>query len=723
MLLIQYRMHPRISEWSSKMFYDSKLVDAPHLLERQCPVTELETSSGDAFGGPLYLLDLADGEETRTITGSYSNEIEAKSIIKMLKHLKEKIKDVEHQGRFRIGIITFYAAQKMLILETILGKKNLNSSHSKILAGKEDVILGQLQISVNTVDAFQGQERDLIILSTVRSNSQKSIGFAASLTRLNVAWTRAKKGLWIVCNVSTFSNDPTWKSLFEHIQNVGIVGSTNTVLFQAVKKEILISKVAGSSSSIAAAAAAPLVVRNFLWNVLFTKQSKNAIEKAGPYFVKKFVDQIESLASGIMKKRIPKTKAGTTKHPVLFFKIEKVSIIWSIELESLADNYVQVIQIWDVCDESLAVKSVNHVRHILESRSSDYSEACLLRTTDENVKSGNALVPTVIPKSDGSIVFYKGKQQEKLDTIGLEIVEDLTNYVKIYRMTIEVMSLMHKDIFRSMELPFVLGDEERELVENEDSLFILGRSGTGKTTVMLSRILLKELLAEKAGTGNEQTQWLITCNDRLKTSSEMYYEKLRLSYQSLADLQKPVFYSFDQVLEFIEKQLPNRFFSSFYEDEPNVGSIGDSLEELLLEEENDRIGLYRKDDRVSFEKFEVSFYPRFEASVTKRFSASLLWTEFNSVIKGALSLLSGKTNSLTKKEYINVSNTRISVLSEEDRGQIYDCWKVYETQKSKIMAFDLSDLTMFVYRQLELRSTPLFLIDFIYLDEGMTISR
>lgn len=203
---------------------------------------------------------------------------------------------------------------------------------------------------------------------------------------------------------------------------------------------------------------------------------------------------------------------------------------------------------------------------------------------------------------------------------------------------------------------------------------------------MLSRILLKELSAEQSGMGNEQTQWLVTCNDKLKSSSERYYEKLRLGFPVLSEMKRPAFYSLDQVLELIESRFEKRFFSK-YQDEGQFGFRLDSASDLL-DDDGDSTGLIQRRNKVSFERFENFFYPRLSSSLRKRFSSTILWTEFNSVIKGSISLLSTSRNFLSKSEYIDVANARISVLSAEDRVEIYGSWKQYESSKGKQCAYD-----------------------------------
>lgn len=77
-------------------------------------------------------------------------------------------------------------------------------------------------IKVATVDGFQGQEREVIIFSTVRSNKKNKLGFLSDHRRLNVALTRAKRGLIVIGNQNTLSNDKKWKSWLNWIGKHGL---------------------------------------------------------------------------------------------------------------------------------------------------------------------------------------------------------------------------------------------------------------------------------------------------------------------------------------------------------------------------------------------------------------------------------------------------------------------------------------------------------------------
>ena len=105
-----------------------------------------------------------------------------------------------------MGIISPYRAQ-VQYLRKLLHKKEFFKPYQKL-------------ISVNTVDGFQGQERDIILISMVRANDNGQIGFLRDLRRMNVAITRARMKLIILGNVETMTKHPFYKQLWDYIQKV-----------------------------------------------------------------------------------------------------------------------------------------------------------------------------------------------------------------------------------------------------------------------------------------------------------------------------------------------------------------------------------------------------------------------------------------------------------------------------------------------------------------------
>jgi len=175
MLTVQYRMHPEIRYWPSNQYYQGKLTDSEAITQGRQVVG---ISTAPLFIAPYAFINVMGREESSHY--SFKNKNEADSIMGLLQFLKNKLQlNIAKQA----GIITFYKAQVELI----------NEKASRVFPG----------IKVSTVDSFQGDENDVIIISCVRSNLQGNIGFVNDFRRLNVALTRAKHSLIVIGNAET----------------------------------------------------------------------------------------------------------------------------------------------------------------------------------------------------------------------------------------------------------------------------------------------------------------------------------------------------------------------------------------------------------------------------------------------------------------------------------------------------------------------------------------
>ena len=187
MLTVQYRMNEKIMQFPSNVFYSGKLV-----ADESCKHSTV--FDGDM---PLEFVDTAGSgfiEKHNPLTLSTLNSEEAALIVK---YLTDYLQNVELQGSFSkisdIGIISPYKAQTEEI------KKYLKSSEIPDYAKQI--------IAVDTVDSFQGREKDVIIISLTRSNEKGEIGFLNDIRRMNVAMTRAKKKLVIFGDSATVSHN------------------------------------------------------------------------------------------------------------------------------------------------------------------------------------------------------------------------------------------------------------------------------------------------------------------------------------------------------------------------------------------------------------------------------------------------------------------------------------------------------------------------------------
>ena len=197
MLQVQYRMHPKLSEFPSNTFYDGNLQNGVTSDDRiyfnvNFPWPNVKK--------PTFFYHIVGKEEFSASGTSYLNREEADFIETIVKSLLKCTVKPE-----QIGIITPYEGQRCYIVSRML--KNCAST----------------EIEVSSVDSFQGREKDYIIMSCVRSNNHHGIGFLDDPRRLNVSLTRARYGLILVGNAIALSNHQLWINLLDHYQKMDLL--------------------------------------------------------------------------------------------------------------------------------------------------------------------------------------------------------------------------------------------------------------------------------------------------------------------------------------------------------------------------------------------------------------------------------------------------------------------------------------------------------------------
>lgn len=231
LLKIQYRMNDEIMRFSSDWFYGGKVESAPQIkyrsvLDYDHPITWIDTSNeenqitiegGDApedsastsssVSAANQNSDLNFKEQFVGESFGRINKAEAELTLLTLAEYFTKIsKRRVLEERINVGIISPYRAQ-VQYLKKLIKKYEFFKPYRRL-------------ISVNTVDGFQGQERDVILISLVRSNDEGQIGFLKDLRRMNVAMTRARMKLIILGNKDTMTKHPFYKKLWEYVEAI-----------------------------------------------------------------------------------------------------------------------------------------------------------------------------------------------------------------------------------------------------------------------------------------------------------------------------------------------------------------------------------------------------------------------------------------------------------------------------------------------------------------------
>jgi superfamily I DNA and/or RNA helicase len=209
LLKIQYRMNDDIMRFSSNYFYDGQVESAPTVKYRG--ILDLDVAME-------WISPSENSENSEYLENSFKetfigesfgriNKDEAELTLNTLQQYFERIgKQRLLDERIDVGIISPYRAQ-VQYLRRLLMKREFFKPFRR-------------QISVNTVDGFQGQERDIIVLSMVRSNDDGQIGFLRDLRRMNVAITRARMKVIILGDAPTLTRHPFYRQLWKYVQSL-----------------------------------------------------------------------------------------------------------------------------------------------------------------------------------------------------------------------------------------------------------------------------------------------------------------------------------------------------------------------------------------------------------------------------------------------------------------------------------------------------------------------
>jgi hypothetical protein len=215
----QYRMHPLISEFPSAHFYHGQIKDAISASKRPLP-------KGFPWkdNKPLILLHV-NGKEITSEAGSRCNPVEASIVLSIVRDFLSE----QEITKSDIGIVTPYAGQ-VNHLTLLLNKDPLftTATERDVMDEGEDArtqLSGGLNVA--SVDGFQGREKEVIVFSSVRSNTTGSVGFLSDWRRLNVAITRARRGLIVIGDINTLCNDYHWHAWLTWMGSHGLIVDYN----------------------------------------------------------------------------------------------------------------------------------------------------------------------------------------------------------------------------------------------------------------------------------------------------------------------------------------------------------------------------------------------------------------------------------------------------------------------------------------------------------------
>ncbi len=202
----QYRMNQLIMGFSNHWFYGNELTS-----DETVATHTLVNDEGSLLAASLEFIDTAGcgyEEVQNPETLSYSNPEEGRTVYKYLTEMLEMYGTYPSYPSLEIGVISPYREQREWLQDHLPEQPFMATPHH--------------HIQVKTIDGFQGEERDVIIISMVRSNDRGDIGFLSDLRRMNVAITRARKKLVLVGDSATIGKEPFYRELLEYCEKNGV---------------------------------------------------------------------------------------------------------------------------------------------------------------------------------------------------------------------------------------------------------------------------------------------------------------------------------------------------------------------------------------------------------------------------------------------------------------------------------------------------------------------
>lgn len=196
LLNIQYRMNEVIMGFSNRQFYNNELMAAPGVKEHRLDIE---------MNAPVIFIDTAGCGFDEKVHHAYQSKYNPEEFQVLREHLYLIAEAFLEKEPPSIAIISPYREQALHI------EKEL----------KEDPNVSKLDLSINTIDGFQGQEKDLVFISLVRSNTKGEIGFLTDYRRMNVAMTRARKQLIIVGDSATIGNNKFYSEFLDYCEKNG----------------------------------------------------------------------------------------------------------------------------------------------------------------------------------------------------------------------------------------------------------------------------------------------------------------------------------------------------------------------------------------------------------------------------------------------------------------------------------------------------------------------
>ncbi|PWA86118.1 uvrD-like Helicase, ATP-binding domain, P-loop containing nucleoside triphosphate hydrolase [Artemisia annua] len=421
------------------------------------------------------------------------------------------------------------------------------------------------------------------------------------------------------------------------------------------------------------------------------------------------------------------------------FNVEGLYIICTVDI--IKDiQYEQVLKVWDILPFQEIPKLTKRLENILYA----YTEQYINRCTENRFEGDESHNEVSVNPGSGRNYVENSKVSESL------------LLMKFYSLSYEVVG--HLLSGRQVDLPMQVTDEHMDVILFKKSSFIIGRSGTGKTTILTMKLVQNEqrVCNDSEGINKENSQFrdaevvddpenskptvlrqlFVTVSPQLCYAVKQHVSHLTSNSSNgnssaeiglddvdviseFSDIPDtfidipgnvyPLVITFRKFLMMLDGTLGNSFFERFFE--ARQGSDGNRIRSRSV-----ALQTFIRLKEVTFDRFCSHYWPHFNSNLTKKLDPSRVFTEIISHIKG------GSEGKLSYEGYSLLAKSRSSTLTEEKREIVFTLFKAYEKMKTELGEFDMGDFVNDIHQRLRNGNYEGDQIDFVYIDEVQDLS-
>ncbi|THH32624.1 hypothetical protein EUX98_g1581 [Antrodiella citrinella] len=494
------------------------------------------------------------------------------------------------------------------------------------------------------------------------------------------------------------------------------------------------------------------------WRVYISTRADGNLretKKKDPMLFKIIIKKIKELSKGHFSDDNQKRLNGPdVEIPVFEAKMTRDSrLVYQVDCAKEFDSDIewQVLRIFGIYTHAQLDKRFwDAVGHQLGGKGKEYKKRCVFRNPQR--PGDNVVAPASFPQAveptapERAIRIPNLRDKDREELHSLLVLEKFVTFSQALLNSI----LADQDVAHV----FQMSPQEQEIVQHGSSCYVLGRSGTGKTTTMIFKMLGIERTWEQSrelfqGTLSRPRQIFVTQSKVLAEKVEEYYAKLSQSlaaeqrstqesskisadkvqkglvdhdeeelyrgdlprrFGELEDKHFPLFVTYDQLCRLLETELAVKLGGVQERDDSDAASNASDLPES-----NDYM-LQQRAYFVSYSEFLRSYWPHFSQKLTKRLDPALVFAEFMGVLKGSEQTLHSETGYLTQQEYEALSHRSHGTFSNQ-RDMIYAIFQAYQQRKALLRHYDAADRTHAIVTTLLNCGIPGRSVDFIYVDE------